>query len=166
MKWPTVVASPLSIKRRAEGAAAKRKATPQVSKEDAPIVGTQGSVSTAPTRTRKPARPRGAPLESLAAAGPSTSPATGPSTSLVVPVTGANSAPVEGRVHGVFLEPLHAFVAAVSDPNVDGLTLGNQLTLGTNTDLLIRYMSSKLQTNGRKTSPVITLQMLGFFRIY
>ena len=38
--------------------------------------------------------------------------------------------------------------------------------LGTNTDLLIRYMSSKLQTNGKKTSPVITLQMLGFFRIY
>ena len=40
------------------------------------------------------------------------------------------------------------------------------LTLGTNTYLLIRYMSSKLQTNGKKTSPVITLQMLGFFRIY
>jgi len=41
-----------------------------------------------------------------------------------------------------------------------------QLALGTNTYLLIRYMSSKLQTNGKKTSPVITLQMLGFFRIY
>ena len=40
------------------------------------------------------------------------------------------------------------------------------VTLGTNTYLLIRYMSSKLQTNGKKTSPVITLQMLGFFRIY
>jgi len=39
-------------------------------------------------------------------------------------------------------------------------------TLGTNTYLLIRYMSRKLQTNGKKTSPVITLQMLGFFRIY
>ena len=39
-------------------------------------------------------------------------------------------------------------------------------TLGTNSYLLIRYMSSKLQANGKKTSPVITLQMLGFFRIY
>jgi len=42
----------------------------------------------------------------------------------------------------------------------------NKRTLGTNTYLLIRYMSSKLQTNGKKTSLVITLQMLGFFRIY
>ena len=41
-----------------------------------------------------------------------------------------------------------------------------QFPLGTNTYLLIRYMSSKLQTNGKKTSLVITLQMLGFFRIY
>ena len=40
------------------------------------------------------------------------------------------------------------------------------VSLGTNSYLLIRYMSSKLQTNGKKTSPVITLQMLGFFRIY
>jgi len=39
-------------------------------------------------------------------------------------------------------------------------------SLGTNSYLLIRYMSSKLQANGKKTSPVITLQMLGFFRIY
>jgi len=39
-------------------------------------------------------------------------------------------------------------------------------TLETNSYLLIRYMSSKLQANGKKTSPVITLQMLGFFRIY
>ena len=41
-----------------------------------------------------------------------------------------------------------------------------RLSLGTNSYLLIRYMSSKLQANGKKTSPVITLQMLGFFRIY
>ena len=39
-------------------------------------------------------------------------------------------------------------------------------SLGTNSYLLIRYMSSKLQANGKKTSPVITLQMLGFFRIF
>jgi len=39
-------------------------------------------------------------------------------------------------------------------------------TLGTSSYLLIRYMSSKLQANGKKTSPVITLQMLGFFRIF
>ena len=43
---------------------------------------------------------------------------------------------------------------------------GTSITLGTNSYLLIRYMSSKLQANGKKTSPVITLQMLGFFRIF
>jgi len=129
-RWPTIAPSPSSLERRAGGAAAKRKGTPQVPKEDVPITGTQGSISTAPTRTRKPAKPRGAPLESLTAAGPSTaSPSTvaGPSSSLVIPVTGASSVPVDGRVHGVFLEPLDSFVAAVSNPNVDGLTLGNQL---------------------------------------
>jgi len=57
-------------------------------------------------------------------------------------------------------EPLRAYAIACR------LGLEDEKTLGTNSYLLIRYMSSKLQTNGKKTSPVITLQMLGFFRIY
>ena len=129
-RWPTIVASSASLERRAEGAAAKRKGTPQVPKEDVSVIGTQGSISTAPTRARKPAKPRGAPIETLTVASPSTtSPSTvaGPSSSLVIPVTGASSSLVEGRVHGVFLEPLDSFVAAVSNPDVDGLMLGSQL---------------------------------------
>lgn len=129
-RWPTIVPCAESIARRAAGAASKRKGTPQVSKEDVPVAGTQGSISTSTTRTRKPAKPRGAPIESLTAPGPSTtSPATatGLSTTLVVPVAGPSSAPAEGRIHGVYLEPLEPFVAAASDLNLDGLTLSNYI---------------------------------------
>jgi len=77
---------------------------------------------------------------------------------------------VEGKTNlFVKLENPGCLLRSIEECDVLCLPLGakgNLPTLGTNTYLLIRYMSSKLQTNGKKTSPVITLQMLGFFRIY
>lgn len=117
--WPTIVASQASRERRAEGAAAKRKGTPQVSKEDVPITETRGSISSSTTRVRKPARPRSAPLEPLSIAGPSTMP--------VGPTMATASTPVEGRAYGVFIEPLDPYLTVISDRTVNGMRLDNLL---------------------------------------
>ena len=77
LEWPTVVPSQYGIERRAEAAAQKHKASSRVPKESTPIVGTQESVSTRPVRTRKPAKPRGAPPVPLTMpSGPPAAPST------------------------------------------------------------------------------------------
>lgn len=124
LEWPTVVPSQYGIERRAEAAAQKRKASSRVPKESTPIVGTQESVSTRPVRTRKPAKPRGAPPVPLTMpSGPPAAPSTvhaGASAAPLVPSL------IEGQVYGVLLESLDKFVEAYEDLSLDGMSLANR----------------------------------------
>jgi len=118
--WPEIVVPQAALDRRAEAAAAKRRGVSHVSREDVLVAGTQESISTAKSRSRRPARPRAAPIEPpLVVAGLSAVPK-GPTMAVA-------STPVEGRAYGVFIEPLDPYLSALSDSSVDGVRLENLL---------------------------------------